>query len=433
MLWDKTKNQFIEVPYGVEAAATPAGPVANIPHISLQPDHAETLPNRAMIEHVAGPRQLTDTTYATQLRIACETFIKTFKDANNFVPKIRKASHHVTPLQNVLDKYNNKLPNNPVYANFKLTATVSNRYDWYVKPARDIHPATQLNFEVPFRNLGRLPEEGEKNDFALAFKIPEYKKMFQACRQCAKELVNSTFRPIANLQLQAGGRTLADPDSIKLEKLKSLFTLYYYLRVVEQYKGRLDPGKDAYELLPKAPVNDLIRTALSNRDRAVLIAVTGNNAAFPALKTQMNADILACVQKVSIGKRQLTEPAVVNQLHDGIFRPGAGGRYQGEGLAAYGTALDANPPAHNSFANKPDSPSGKPLQAQGYAYDKNGTSKIEPTVVFESRHSDHPFSKLGCACMLDRLARQQKMLALTQAKQALLNAQKPFVNRAPKN
>src|SRR5581483_9986791 len=74
MLWDNTVNKFIEVPYGVEAAATPAGPVANIPHISLQPDHPETLPNRAMIEHVGGPRQLTDTTYAAQLRVACETF-----------------------------------------------------------------------------------------------------------------------------------------------------------------------------------------------------------------------------------------------------------------------------------------------------------------------------------------------------------------------
>src|SRR5581483_2971288 len=157
--------------------------------------------------------------------------------------------------------------------------------------------------------------------------------------------------------------------------------LYYYLRVVEQTKDKVN--KDSYELLPKATPNDLIRTALSARDRAVLAHFTGNATRWTQLKARMDADILTCIQAVRPLRQSLTKQDMLTATHDAVFKPGmgndvtVGNRYQNETSTSYGNAIgvdapdeEAEPLRHQAwsqltdaqrFAYIPDTPSGKPL------------------------------------------------------------------------
>ena len=129
--------------------------------------------------------------------------------------------------------------------------------------------------------------------------------MFVACRAKANALVDAIFTRLAQAYYRTRNKNYAY-QSIKLAKLRSLFTLYYYIRVVEQSKEHVQ--KDSYSLLPKVAVNDLIRNGLSDRDREVLVLVTGNKGqvgplamgfapiTFVQLKQRMNRDILECAR-----------------------------------------------------------------------------------------------------------------------------------------
>lgn len=428
-LWNEAAAQFEEVGYDVKIAKTIAGPVNAIPHVTLATDHPAKNPNRAMIEHVGGPRELADQTYAKELRIACQKLLEVLKNPGSYHPTVLLKGKQCTLLKDVLDKYNLALPATGEYGKFKLTVTDTPGKKWYIVPPAKINPSTQMNFEIPFRNIGRLPDGDEPNDFAKAFTHADTKKMFVEGRKLANETVNQTFRPLA---APRAAIVVTDPDSIKLEKLKSLFTLYYYMRVIEQYKRTYTPEKDSYELLPKAGVNDLIRTALSNRDRTILAEVTADNGRFSTLCGRMSADILKALQKGNPLRQSLNEPAKLFEIHRGVFRPGEGARYHGETAGQYGTALAAVLPVANSIATIPDTPTGKPLAVEHYAYDKSGVAKQEPVIVFEARHATHPFSQVGCAALIDTLTTTHRAQLLTH-KQALVNAQTPFTYRPPKH
>jgi hypothetical protein len=321
-------------------------------------------------------------------------------------------------------------------------------------------PATQLNIEVPFRNIGHIPltPEEEKNDFALAFILQttegdcigtKQQEMFAACRRKANNLVNWEFTHIAQAYY-ANRHQNYDEYTIKLAKLRSLFTLYYYIRAVEQTRLEGHVQKDSYELLPKVGVNDLIRNGLNDRDREVLVAVTGNTGSgprlanckrqpitFTQLKQQMNKDILECGKIIS-KNRPLHNG--INAIHDAVFKPVfRHPRYTQETANAYGNGIKGTAPKPSNDENRfpkdllhcrPDTPTFKPKQVDIYTYDKNKVVNggREPVILFEVRHDNHPFSKVGKACML--------VDALTQAHyervKSITNLQMPITNRDPK-
>ena len=129
-----------------------------------------------------------------------------------------------------------------------------------------------------FRHLqGHIPQtdEGKESDFALAFEDCTQRQMFVTCRAKANALVDADFRRLAHAYYRTRNKNYAY-GAIKLAKLRSLFTFYYYIRAVEQSRGEGNVQKDSYSILPKVAVNDLIRNGLSDRDREVLVLVTGN-------------------------------------------------------------------------------------------------------------------------------------------------------------
>jgi hypothetical protein len=461
-LWDTNLKRFVEPPYGVDIAETALGD-CNLPNMSFQPDQIDKHKKTAIIEHVGGPRKTANSEHEKNLKSACRILVETLKDPQTFKKQERLKGENVTLLTDVLDVYNKKLfrqyppaqnppRQNPIYLQFKLKAVAfSQTQVWYVKLSRKVDPRTQLNFEVPFRNLGHIPITGaeEDNDFAQAFTKANHKEMFLACRQKANALVTERFLPIAKEYYQnTQGKTYT---YIKLDKLRSLFTLYYYIRAVERTRRKVQ--KDSYELLPKVGVNDLIRNGLNARDREVLVQVTGNAGGRPVtasrtpppitfaqLKLDMNKHIMECATILygdSLSSNLNEIP--LDALHEAVFKPEAQHqRYTNETNTAYGNGISATAPKpindeskYRELRNRPDTPTFKPLQALSYRYDDanktNGYGQ-ELIIVFESRHDKHPFSRVGKACIL--------VDALTKAHQEtvskLENIQTPYPDRQAK-
>lgn len=281
---------------------------------------------------------------------------------------------------------------------------------------------------------------------------PKHKATYFACREKANALVDGNFVNIARAYYENRQKHY---DSIKLAKLRSLFTLYYYIRAVEQTKDEGKVQKDSYELLPKVGVNDLIRNGLNDRDREVLVAVTGNSGQGPhlpnrnpqpiifvQLKNQMNRDILACAKILRTEISKLHDN--IDSIHDAVLLPRRGHlRYRQETADAYGNGIKwATAPKplddesrYHQLHWRPDTPTFKPQQVIDYSYDKgNGTIGREPVILFETRYANHPFSEAGV--LLDALLsnnRDRVEAAHKNTMKQIENVQKPFPNREAKH
>ena len=84
-------------------------------------------------------------------------------------------------------------------------------------------------------------------------------------------------------------------------------------------------------------------------------------------------------------------------------------RYTNESGSAYGIGISQTAPKpindeskYAKLSYRPDTPTFKPMQVINYTYDKDNVANSgrEPVIVFETRWSGHPFSKVGAACML---------------------------------
>jgi hypothetical protein len=442
VLWDTNQNDFIVPPYGVNIAVTEAGEL-NLPKMSLQPDGVNPINKTARVEHVGGARLTTDQKFEADLTEACRILVKVLTDPQTFntASKVTLGTKIVTPLSKVIQLYKNRLP--PKLARFKLKEVPFPHAIWYVEQSKQVEPIPQLNFEVPFRNLGHIPQsaEEEKSDFAQAFEDPwsvSQKEVFQTCRAKANQLVDKKFRPIA-AYYYAG---LYKAESIKLAKMRSLFTLYYYIRSIEQLKNEGKVQKDSYVLLPKVGVNDLIRNVLNERDKAILAYITTDTHCFIRLKQQMNEDILECAQRKRSNLTKVHDS--INAVHDAVFKPiSKHPRYCTETDKSYGMFVKSTAPKPNNDENRypasslhcrADTPTFKPMQPLIYSYEKNPDAiGLEPVIVFETRHKNHPYSKLGRSSMLLEALLASEKKELQKTRESIRDVQKPFTDRPPKS
>jgi len=150
----------------------------------------------------------------------------------------------------------------PGLARYKLN-TVSADIDIALDGPRFL--SVQTNVEVDLRKLGDPKDKSIPALFTGVGAASE-RAMFEQARRSAGELVDRLLRPTAS-ELH-GGRY--DPKTIKLDKLRAIFTLLLYSTAKVKGQG----SKGAWPILPKAGSGDLIRETLNVRDKLTLLAHT---------------------------------------------------------------------------------------------------------------------------------------------------------------
>jgi hypothetical protein len=408
----------------------------SLPRMSLQPDGVQRgyASGSAKVEIVGGPRQTQDDKEDNELRAACKSLVAILAGLGGSSSKVKPDERGDYPLANVLKAYNDTLPGkdkNP-YALFECET--NSRGTWYVFPCKAaIQPVTQMNFEIPFRNIGHMPLDGENAswDPAVMFKAPKHRSLFIASRKWANFTIDGFFVEFAAKKYYENKNV--NLNNLKLDKLRSLFTLYLYIRAVECSRNlgitSNDKNiKDRFDVLPKTATNDIIRTVMSDRDRQLLINIVTNATTYKLLKAELNEDIQKILDESGFTVK-LADFSKMDEIHDAVFLPHAelaynatttdftpaskniltrdplSSRYKGETDNSYGVGVhpkakkatnDENRYPSSQLHLRPDTPTFKPIDANTYDITKeDGTASTESVIVFETRHNDHPLSQLG--------------------------------------
>jgi hypothetical protein len=250
-------------------------------------------------------------------------------------------------------------------------AAMMNRleHEEYTRARSSIVRSPQTNVEVPLRKIGDL---GDATIPAL-FGAEEAsdKAMFLEARRQANAYVDKTLRPIA-ATLHGGAY---EEDSIKLDKLRAVFTLGLYAMAKNQ-----DHSKAALPVLPKTGHGDLIREVLNARDLAVLDAATGDKN-FDQTMVALSAKVRAKPGDQSV----LDESSAMK--HAALFHRGANPERWGRETTGYGTV-------NWDGGGLTGSETGKDIQTTYDRTRSHGVHSKEPKVVFEVRRMANPANEL---------------------------------------
>ena len=429
--YDEDRGEPCQIAYDMEIAKTAGNvPGFSIPYVTLATEDPHGS-RHSIIEHKSGPHASFDAPYTDALARANQLLVTTLKQACSAarVPLAHVVGIDGTEcvrLAEILNAYNAALSGlgrdpaeRAILNNFQLQPCDAGTRKWYVCVGGNIKMGRQINVEVPLRNIAYPREAG--SDIADQIGDPVRKEHFLLCRTLGIQMVDETFRAAAFEVAKRGNSALTDPSSVKMEKLKALFILYYHVLSVELNNAARIMGftasrsieKNAHDVLAKVSLSDLVRTALSDRDKEVLLRVVNDGARFAALKVRLNTDLLACLNKLRctmVRGESIRSPLevlpervtlqgrawTVAELHDTIFKPGhewptgylESRRYDGETTSSYGAATIAT--GHKGLTG-----TGKPLDVIKYPTSGDATPKTEPVIVFEFRSTDHAFSALA--------------------------------------
>jgi len=416
VLLDNTTKQPHEIGYGTLIARTKAvSDVAKIALIELQVEGAsggstEHSGTSGMIEHIGGPISVKDDLYPRS-RVALGVFIDKLATTTSLlteVVKIGTVSKAFIPLAAVLAAYHQELHlKDPELDLFALEEAQYKNCTWYVAVDKKIQSETQLNFEVPLRNV-------IKKDFIDLFdKERQRSPLLTASSAAAKTLVTQLF-----------------PAVVDKDKLAAFFAIYYFVAAVQCYLHRRNTllaktfkkagmsdheMKNQYEFLPKTPVNDLLRVAFTAVEKTEIAKKTAVASAFATLRSRMTNEILGCLAKAKYmtgAPDDANEDFQFDLVHDAYLVPGAGYRYEGESTTTYGSGPrepcgvllgpdsacqrpKGHPDAHGAFvlAETPFTGTGKPVPVQEHYVE--GEVGIEAVIVFEGRMVQDELAKIG--------------------------------------
>lgn len=376
-------------------------PVNNLPLAQIRvegaADHKKGTP-----EHITGPLRISTPSFDVT-RECLELLMKCFKfwvmEKPFAMPpfSIEHDKNVYVFLENIIKMYNDQLKimgswdkekhyelyklklDQPFYAHWAVTRRAG-------KAAAKLN--TQANIEVPFRSIGQPSGD---TDLAKFFGSGN-KKVFLKCRELAQGMVQDVF---AAERLKVTGKT----GPVKLEKLNSLFTLYYFAVCMhvansghqkiqaalkghgqsaeDRSEGAATADKSRWELLPKVQWKDLIEDGLSLYDRKVLLPLVESTVKWNALKVRMNQDLLNPGLGLNVASASLSG------FHDSIIKT------QAAALSSTGKPLPVERYAANKIVEyKQTDASGKVTVTQEVV------EKTEPVIVFEFRQ-DVQMGKLG--------------------------------------
>ncbi|QGM46183.1 hypothetical protein [Methylocystis heyeri] len=315
-LWDEQNKKWTEdrIEYGKPIARTYAQNAFQLPgrsfsRVELHPDQVKG--KTARLEHVGGPRETLSDSEEVALRESCRILIETIRTLK---PEDKYTSTRGETLDSLLKRYNAKIETHKNQDVQKYALEPANKIAgcvYYVcsNDVKSVIP--QMNFEIPFRKIGYIPTNGDdpKSDIALIFndswdKSETQKQIFILSRTKANELVDKFLHKAAEdfYKERYKGQELVSISGIKLAKLRSLFTLYYFVHSVEYSKSTGTANdlniKDSYVTLPKIAINDIIRTVLNDRDKQILLSiVTGEN--YLKFKTAMTNDVRFILKSIN--------------------------------------------------------------------------------------------------------------------------------------
>jgi hypothetical protein len=318
-------------------------PVNKIPYAQIKVEGAAKDPRFGTPEHVGGPLN----TGSEEHRIAREALHLLVQriaglTSDGGVSTVSVNNKAYRPLDRAIDRYNLDLEQKAnaapfplvkaTWRRFKLRTTRPDNAVWHIRK-RDIGSATkvgtQVNIELPFTSIGQRIGNAD-----LAEQFGSNEALFRQCRQAAC----GTVRHIFAVERAAQKKGTVFPEHVKLYKLNSLFTLYYYAVVMqwqikmaqERIQVRLhalgeDPAarfeqsatsnKSKWQLLPKVKWGDLYENAISSHDRDLLKAHM-KDARWTTLKNRMTTDLLAIINPSD--QQKCTDHC--NKYHDELFK-----------------------------------------------------------------------------------------------------------------
>ncbi len=399
--------EFQDIGYGKQVAfSVGKSPVHNLPLAQIQvegaADHKTGLP-----EHISGPLR-TNTTSFESMRTCLEKLTGAFRFwvadrpmvMNGY--SVQLGGKVYVFLRHIIEAYNQQLENMAMldrgdvhrYRLFKLKLDEPSHTRWAVT-RKATHQAgklnTQANIEVPFRIIGQ-PSGGV--DLADQFTSGN-KRLFLACRRLATAMVQTVF---AADRQRVTGKT----GPVKLEKLNSLFTLYYFAicmqaatrrqgavqqrlidlgqTSVDRAEAQATAAKSRWELLPKVEWKELMKNALSSDDRAVLKPHIASPVKWATLTTRLNQDLLDASLGLNLSGGEL------NAFHDKIIKT------QEQHLSSTGKPLPVERyAAQKVVADVHLDTTGKVTAIEPAKY----VSTTEPVIVFEVRNSGHHMQAIG--------------------------------------
>ncbi|MCK6551319.1 hypothetical protein L6R52_36125 [Myxococcota bacterium] len=265
----------------------------------------------------------------------------------------------------------------------------------------------QTNVEVPLRKLGDVADTTIPALFGPAEQSDAV--MLKEARLRAGALVDDVFRPHA-AKLQSAYA----PETIKLDKLRAVFTLAIYSLAKAQ-----DDSKAAFPLLPKTGFGDLVREALGTRDKVVLYEGARDAS---ALEKRLLDD--AAAVRAKPGDQSAFEKTDRAANYVALFQPGSNAARWGDESSGYGRVdWDAKPGITGTRT-------GKPIQTTYDRSERSGLTKRDPKIVLEIRRLENPINTA-----VERLV-TPKGTALDEAgvlaHSAVVAASQPGPERTPK-
>lgn len=326
---------------------------------------SEKLPDKGHVEIVFGPVDLGDHAELARRGRATQLFTRAMSEETFFGKDVRRPQ----TLGEAVARYNKLLSRERDLGAYALVVSDDVR----IGALPSGSPSVQTNVELPLRKLGDVKDTTIPALFGA--KESEDRAMFLAAREQASLLVDTVLRDSA--AAVHGGKYAA--DSIKLDKLRGTLTLALL------YVGKADQhDKSQWPFMPKTGAADVIRSALSVRDKLTLYAHTGEAEPRAIFYDALHASARAV--NAARGRDLMSSTDLDAQMRakiDTLFTPGSRPRRYGPETHGYGTLVDPTEQASGTGSSV-----GKKLPV-GLDYTRKLLTSQVPKIVVELRRADN--------------------------------------------
>lgn len=392
-----------DIRYGMRAAVSEGkSPVHKIPLSEIQVEGGNN-GKTGIPEHITGPLrpQTLSFDHMRQALGILRNWLRTTVQCAH--PYATHEGFEYHKLSSVLENYNRDIDflarssGDKRWKRYRMHAADPFYATWVVglNKGKDVNAMeTQSNLEIPFRAIG---QQSGGTDLGDQFG-PRNKGYFFACRKYAQELTQAKF---AARRRELMGKKPG--ETVKLERLNSLFTLYYFAVVMHalnsrpsQLKGalaelkqngkiqsheteenRATKNKNQWGLLPKVRWTELFDKAISEVDRKILNEHFNNGVKWQALKNEMTTHLLKIDASLDAG--------FVAGMHESIIKA------HSVGLSSTGKPLPVESlPGTKTVHYQQKDALGNIVKE--WDEEKNVS---EPMIVFEFRHGGHDHSKFN--------------------------------------